>query len=92
MWSLLAVIAARAAPWSWALLSAVLVLRFAVAFAVGKSVLQDSRLVRQLWLLTMRDLIAVGVWIASFAGHTVTWRGEQFELRKGRLIRKTRRR
>ncbi len=90
MWSLLAVLAAPATPWSWALLAAVLLLRFAAAFAVGKSVLQDSRLLGQLWLLPMRDLIAVGVWIASFAGHTVTWRGEKFELRKGRLIRKTR--
>jgi ceramide glucosyltransferase len=40
-----------------------------------------------LWLLFLRDLIAVGVWIASFWGHTVTWRGDRFELRKGRLIR-----
>ena len=37
------------------------------------------------WLLPLRDLIAVAVWIASFAGHTVVWRGETFELKNGRL-------
>jgi hypothetical protein len=30
------------------------------------------------------------VWVASFAGHTVTWRGDRFELKKGRLIRRAR--
>ncbi len=33
--------------------------------------------------MPVRDLVAVGVWMASFAGHTVTWRGDRFELKKG---------
>jgi ceramide glucosyltransferase len=87
MWGLLSVIAAHAAPWSWGLLSAMALLRFAVALIVGRSVLQDPHLLKDLWLLPVRDLIAVGIWIASFAGHTVTWRGDRFELKNGRLIR-----
>ena len=87
VWALLNLTLARAAPWSWVVLSAVLLLRILVALAVGKSVLKDSQLSGQMWLLPLRDLIAVGVWIASFWGHTVTWRGDRFELRKGRLIR-----
>ena len=87
LWGVLNVIAAHAAPWSWAVLAAVFLLRIAVAVAVGKSVLQDSRLPGQLWLLPVRDLLAVLVWISSFAGHTVVWRGESFELKNGRLIR-----
>lgn len=87
MWALLAVIAAHAAAWSWGALGAIAMLRLAVALVVGKSVLRDSHLLKHLWLLPARDLIAVGVWIASFAGHTVTWRGDRFVLKKGRLIR-----
>jgi ceramide glucosyltransferase len=87
MWSLLNLIAAHAAPWSWALLAAVFLLRVAAAVAVGKSVLQDLRVVAQLWLLPARDLLAVFVWIASFAGHTVVWRGETFALKNGHLTR-----
>jgi ceramide glucosyltransferase len=87
MWALLALIAARAAPWSWALLGVIVLLRLAVALTVGKSVLRDSQLLKHLWLLPVRDLVAVLVWIASFAGHTVTWRGDRFELKNGRLTR-----
>lgn len=87
LWGLLYVIAAHAAPWSMVVLAAVFLLRIAVAVAIGKSVLQDSRVLGQLWLLPLRDLLAVFVWVVSFAGHTVVWRGETFELRNGRLIR-----
>jgi ceramide glucosyltransferase len=62
-------------------------LRLAVALTAGRSALRDARLLNQLWLLPVRDLVAVAVWIASFAGHTVTWRGDRFRLKKGRLIR-----
>lgn len=87
LWGLLNVAAAHAALWSWAVFAAVVLLRIAVALTVGKSVLQDSRVPAQLSLLPARDMLAVFVWIASFAGHTVVWRGETFALKNGRLIR-----
>lgn len=87
MWGVLALIASGGALWAWAVLGVTTLLRFAVALVVGRVVLEDRQVVRQLWLLPVRDLFAVGVWFASFAGHTVTWRGDRFELRKGRLIR-----
>lgn len=87
VWSLLAVMTARGAPWAWGLLAVVMLLRLAVAVVVGRSVLHDRQLLSHLWLLPVRDVIAFLVWIASFAGHTVTWRGERFELKNGELIR-----
>ncbi len=87
VWALLNVIAAHAAPWPWAVLAAILLLRIAVAWTVGKTVLQDSQVPGLLWLLPLRDLIALAVWIASFAGHTVTWRGDSFLLKDGKLTR-----
>jgi len=87
MWGLLTVIAASGAWWSVGVLGVPLALRIAVARAVGKSVLRDAQVPRFLWLLPLRDLMAVGIWLASFAGHTVSWRGEQFELKNGRLVR-----
>src|SRR3954468_829819 len=86
-WALLAVLAAGASPWSWLVLAAMLLLRSILGLVVCRSVLQDEEAVERLWLLPLRDLIAVGVWIASFAGHTVTWRGDRFQLKNGRLIR-----
>jgi len=87
MWALLLLMAAGAAPWSWAVFGTTVLLRLAVALMVGNAVLEDRSLLGHLWLLPVRDLVAVAVWIASFAGHTVTWRGDRFELKNGRLIR-----
>jgi ceramide glucosyltransferase len=87
MWALLNLAVSHAEPWSWAVLGCVALLRFAVALQVGKGVLQDRRLLKNLWLLPVRDLVAVLVWLVSFAGHTVTWRGDHFELKNGRLVR-----
>src|ERR1035437_2415012 len=67
MWALFVLIAGQAAPWSWAVLGVTVLLRLAVALTVGKSVLEDRRLLRHLWLLPVRDLVAVAVWIATFA-------------------------
>lgn len=89
MWALVNLLFAHAASWSWAVLGAVVLLRIAIALVVGSAVLKDRQVLSQLWLLPLRDLIAVGVWIASFVGHTVTWRGDRFELKDGRLIRIT---
>jgi ceramide glucosyltransferase len=87
IWSLGNMIAAHAAPWSWGVLGVTVLLRLAVALVVGKSVLHDPYLLKHLWLLPVRDLVGVLVWIASFAGHTVTWRGDRFLLKNGRLMR-----
>jgi len=87
LWSCAVVAASRGALWAWVLAGTTLFLRAAVAVVVGKSVLSDRQLFRQLWLLPLRDLVAVGVWIASLAGHTVSWRGDRFELKNGKLIR-----
>jgi ceramide glucosyltransferase len=87
MWALLALVAAHATPWSWAVFGMTMLLRLAVALAVGSAALQDSQVLKFLWLFPVRDLVAVAVWVASFGGHTVTWRGDRFELKKGRLAR-----
>jgi len=87
MWALLNLIAARGAPWSWDMLGLVVLLRLAMALAVGHAVLRDRSLLRHLWLLPLRDLVAVTVWIASYAGHSVRWRDDLFVLKDGKLIR-----
>jgi ceramide glucosyltransferase len=86
-WSLLNLIVARGASFSWGVFAAVALLRFAVAIRVGVGILRDRSLAKNLWLLPLRDLIAVGIWIVSFFGHTVVWRGDRFRLKNGRLSR-----
>jgi ceramide glucosyltransferase len=87
LWALLNVIAFRGAAWTLEAFAAVALARLAVAIVVGKFVLDDRQILKQLWLLPVRDLIAVGIWLVSFVGHTVTWRGDRFRLKNGRLTR-----
>ena len=86
-WAFLSVISFGAVPWTWAVLAGMLITRLAVALVVGRNVLGDRQVLSSWGLIPLRDLIAVGIWLASFAGHTVTWRGDKFELKDGRLIR-----
>jgi ceramide glucosyltransferase len=87
LWALLAVGSSRGALWAWATLGVVWLLRFAVAFVVGGSALRDRQVVQYAWLIPLRDLIAAAIWILSLGGHTVTWRGDRFQLRDGKLTR-----
>ncbi len=87
LWALLAVLLAPAAPWAWGLLGLVLILRIGVAVVVGRKVLGDRQVVSLIALIPLRDLIAFSVWLASFVGHTVDWRGTSFYLKNGKLVR-----
>jgi ceramide glucosyltransferase len=86
-WALLALAASGGALWSWIALAVTLLLRFAVALVVGWKVLRDSQALRYFWMIPLRDLIAVVIWVASLGGHTVTWRGDRFRLKDGKLTR-----
>jgi len=86
-WALLALIASRGAIWSWALLGTTGVVRLCTALVVGRGVLQDRQVTRWMWLIPLRDVIGAAVWLASFIGHTIDWRGKKFSLKDGKLNR-----
>jgi ceramide glucosyltransferase len=78
-------VASGFALWSFSLLSVVALARVAVALSVGVGVLLDGQVLRDLWLLPLRDFFGLGFWAWSFAGDTVVWRGQLFHLRDGRI-------
>jgi ceramide glucosyltransferase len=69
------------------LLALSLFLRLAQAMTVGAEVLGDRQVLATLWLLPIRDVMAMGLWAAGFAGNSIVWRGERFVLRSGRLFK-----
>ena len=85
-WAVLALVFSRGASWAWALLGLVVALRAMLALTLGWTVLRDRQVFRLLWLIPLRDLVAMGIWLAGFVGHRITWRGETFELRNGKLL------
>jgi ceramide glucosyltransferase len=86
-WAFLNLIATGLSLESIALFVLALLVRVALALAVGVGILRDTQVLRDLLLLLPRDLIALFLWVWSFAGDTVTWRGERFLLKRGKLTR-----
>ncbi len=86
-WASLNVIASGASLESLALLSIAVAARAAVALLVGVELLGDRQVLRDLWLLPARDLIMLGIWAWSYAGTTIHWRGDEFTIKDGKLIR-----
>jgi ceramide glucosyltransferase len=84
-WALLNVVASGASLLSLWLLGLSFCLRIALAMTVGAEVLSDRQVLPCLWLLPLRDIVAMGVWVAGFAGNTIVWRGERFSLKNGKL-------
>lgn len=84
-WALLNVVASAASPLSLDLLGLSFSLRIALAVTAGTVVLGDTQVIPSLWLLPLRDLLAMGLWTAGFAGNTIVWRGERFRLKDGKL-------
>jgi ceramide glucosyltransferase len=60
-------------------------MRYLMAIGAGGIALNDQFLIRDLWLLPVRDAMSMLVWIASYFGKTVIWRGERFTLNKGAI-------
>ena len=85
-WALLNVIASGVSPVSFWLLGLSFFLRLALAMTDGAQVLADHQVLPSLWLLPLRDVVAMCVWVAGFAGNTIVWRGQRFTLKDGKLI------
>ncbi|MFY9907912.1 MAG: bacteriohopanetetrol glucosamine biosynthesis glycosyltransferase HpnI [Terriglobales bacterium] len=90
-WALLLVLVARGAFWVYALFALTFAARFVVGYVAADAVLDDRRmfgneLIANILVLILRDLIAPVVWIASFMGNRIHWRGSVFDLKDGRLI------
>jgi len=86
-WAVLNMLASGMSPVSLWLAALCFFLRLTMAMTAGANVLGDHQVLPNLWLLPLRDFVAMGVWVAGFAGNTIVWRGERFTLRNGKLQR-----
>jgi ceramide glucosyltransferase len=85
LWAVLNCVASGFALWSFTLLSLVVLARVAVALTVGVGLLGDAQVLRDIWLLPLRDFFGLGFWAWSYASDTIVWRGERFHLHNGRI-------
>ncbi len=84
-WAVAAALVAPTESIALAYLAAYLVLRLVTAWTVGVRVSGDETVRRKLWLVPFRDAIHFVVWLASFASNKISWGGEQFTMREGRM-------
>ncbi len=85
--AVLAVIVAPHAWWTWTAFGITAAARLTAALTIGRGVLKCPNLLRDLWLIPLRDFAAMSVWLVSFAGNEVEWRGTKFLVKDGKLER-----
>lgn len=73
---------------AWGVAVPALTIRFLAAWLVGGIWVGDQRLQQYFYLLPIRDIFSFIVWLVSFLGNTVYWRGDRFRLEiGGKLVR-----
>jgi ceramide glucosyltransferase len=86
-WAVLNLVASGLSLPAFALLTLALLFRVSLALGVGLGVLGDRQVLRDLWLLLPRDILALGVWAWSYASDAIAWRDERFLLKDGKLVK-----
>lgn len=81
--SLLFLIATKGSILGWIVLAITWIMRLAMAYIIGVNILQDSQAKKFILLVHLRDLISFAIWIYSFVGNKIEWRGQQLKLTKG---------
>ena len=84
--ALLYLAATGASPFGCAVAAATLAIRLGSASFLALTCLHDATILRDLWLVPLRDLLATGLWIRSFFGDTVVWRGRRLRVGAGGRI------
>jgi ceramide glucosyltransferase len=82
--TLWAVVAAVCGQWPVAI--AILLIRMMMAMEAGWFKMRSRDVLRLFFLIPLRDLFGVAVWIVALFGNTVIWRGRKLHLnREGRI-------
>ena len=72
---------------SLGVLDTALIMRWFAAWAAGVVVCKDRLVRNYFWLIPLRDLAALLIWLISFAGSEIVWRGSRFRLEPDGKIR-----
>jgi ceramide glucosyltransferase len=57
-----------------------LALRLTMAWVVGVWGLRDPAVIRDLWLVPVRDAVNLGLYVASFFSNITEWRGLRYRV------------
>ncbi len=86
VFSLMVWLASGLAPWALGLVAATLAIRSVVAWFAEDLCLQGRLSPGAFLWLPLKDLLSFGLWLASFLGDEVEWKGRRFRLTKEGLL------
>jgi ceramide glucosyltransferase len=86
VWTLVGSVLAPSWPLVCGFIAGYALLHTDMALSVGARGMGDQLVRRKQWLLSLRDVFAFVVWVASFFPQRVHWRGQQFYVRDKRLV------
>lgn len=86
-WSLIAIAVHPTAAVALGYLGTYCVLRLAMTWSIGVWGLKRAGLMEKAALIPLWDLVATGLWLASFFRNSVRWRGGEYYIRDGMLVR-----
>ncbi|HXX82323.1 MAG TPA: glycosyltransferase [Thermodesulfovibrionales bacterium] len=72
---------------SLSIIGLVLILRFSLAIVMHKMVIRSKTWIRWSALLPIKDLLSFCIWLSSFFGTKVFWRGSYYKIIKGGRIK-----
>jgi ceramide glucosyltransferase len=82
LWSLVAL-----AGGQWRVAAAVMATRVAAGIWIGAGILKDRKVLRDFWMIPLRDLFGFAIWAGGLFGDTVQWRDHELKLRPdGRIL------
>jgi ceramide glucosyltransferase len=85
--SLLFLIATGGSTLGWVVLAITWTIRLIMAWIIGVNILNDPQAKKIIWLVPLRDIISFAIWLYSFMGNTIEWRGRRLKLTKsGKLV------
>lgn len=86
-WSLVAIALQPTLAVAAAYLGTYVVLRLAMAWVIGIHGMKQKGMWKKLPLIPVWDALAFGIWLVSFLRTTIRWRGVDYHVRKGLLVR-----
>jgi ceramide glucosyltransferase len=84
--SALLLLALGGTTFGWTLVAITTLVRFAAAIFAGVILMQDHALLKSLWCVPLRDWVGFLVWLFSFSGNKIYWRGQRFIVRRDGTI------
>jgi ceramide glucosyltransferase len=87
LWALVMLAATGARPAAIAVGAAVIAARLASSALILAHTLKLPELMRDVWLVPLKDLVMAAIWAASLVGHEVAWGGRRFTISRDGVMR-----